>query len=139
MCDLISFGVLPALIVYMMFDKTFIVGVFATIYVLCALIRLSYFNVLEYERQEKSTQQRKKYLGVPVTTVAILFPMIYLISYKAPFIAKGIYLAFLLFLSGGFVSNIEIKKPERLGKILMVIVGIIECIFLLIIAGVDLV
>ena len=35
------------------------------VYVLCALIRLGYFNVDEEERQEKSDEGRKYYKGMP--------------------------------------------------------------------------
>ena len=49
--DLICFGVLPALFGYMASGKTYLGFLAGCLYVLCALIRLAYFNVLEEERQ----------------------------------------------------------------------------------------
>ena len=51
--DLISFGVLPAVFVYMISGKNAFVGVTAALFVLCALIRLAYFNILYNRKQEK--------------------------------------------------------------------------------------
>ena len=52
LCDLICFGVLPALMVYILNGRSGIALVVCSLYVLCALIRLAYFNVLEEERQD---------------------------------------------------------------------------------------
>ena len=51
MCDLISFGVFPGLFVYCLLDRSLIGAVVCALFVLCALIRLSFFNVLEQARQ----------------------------------------------------------------------------------------
>ena len=55
-----------------------IVNVIAALYVLCALIRLAYFNVLEEDRQKETDEAREKYLGIPVTTIAIILPAMYI-------------------------------------------------------------
>ena len=77
--DLISFGVFPGIFVYIISGKQTPVGVIAALFVLCALIRLAYFNVLEEERQRMTSEKRESYLGVPVTTIAILLPAVYLL------------------------------------------------------------
>lgn len=61
--DLISFGVLPSIFVYMISDKNVFTGLVASIFLLCALIRLSYFNVLEGERQQMTEERRKSLSG----------------------------------------------------------------------------
>ena len=61
-CDFYSLGGSPVRIV--------ICGV----YVLCALIRLAWFNVDEEARQDFDTGRRKVYLGLPVTSAAGIFP-----------------------------------------------------------------
>ena len=55
--DLVCFGVLPAVIVNYQTEEKYALFV-CGMYVLAALIRLSYFNVTEEERQEKSTEKR---------------------------------------------------------------------------------
>lgn len=72
--DLVSFGVLPGVFVYMITGKNAAVGLICALFVLCALIRLAYFNVLEEKRQEQTDRRCRSFLGVPVTTSAILLP-----------------------------------------------------------------
>ena len=56
--DLVCFGVLPAIIVYSL-GGTWVRTVACAVYVLCALIRLAWFNVDEEERQEKEREPPK--------------------------------------------------------------------------------
>ncbi len=128
--DLISFGILPGVFVYMISDKSVFSGVSASLFVLCALIRLAYFNVLEEERQKHTEEKRKSYLGVPVTTIAMLLPVVYLI-YDYRICKKIICFPILLLLTGiGYISPIEIKKPGVIGKTGIIILGILEVIVL---------
>lgn len=135
--DLISFGVLPAIFVYMISERNAIAGVIAALFALCALIRLAYFNVLEEERQNETTERRKSFLGVPVTTVAILLPIVYMVyDYK---ICKSTvcFLILLLLLGTGFLTPVEIKKPGRLGKLCLMIVGLLEALGMFLFLGWD--
>ena len=59
--DLICFGALPALFTYHIGGKHYITFLASCFYLLCTLIRLAYFNVLEEERQETETGKRKWY------------------------------------------------------------------------------
>ena len=52
--DLICFGVLPALFTYNISGKRYSGLLAGCLYLLCALIRLAYFNVLEEERQQRN-------------------------------------------------------------------------------------
>ncbi|MEE1304480.1 MAG: CDP-alcohol phosphatidyltransferase family protein [Agathobacter sp.] len=126
--DLVSFGVLPAIIVYMISGKNPLAGAIAAAYTLCALIRLAYFNVLEEERQKQTTESRKSYLGVPVTTIAIFLPAFYVLFDEK--IIKNIawLLALLAVTAIGFITPVNIKKPKIVGKICIVVVGIVEAI-----------
>lgn len=54
------------------------------LYILAAMIRLAYFNVTEEERQKTEDGARKYYTGVPVTSAALIFPMIQLIQFIVP-------------------------------------------------------
>lgn len=83
----------------------------AVLFVLCALIRLAYFNVLEEERQRQTTESRKSYLGVPVTVIAVFLPAVYLLyDYR---LCKGWFcFPLLLAVMGiGYLLPVEIKKP----------------------------
>lgn len=128
MCDLISFGVLPAIFVYMITGERIAVGVLACAYTLCGLIRLAFFNVQEFERQKQTEGKRETYLGVPITTSAILMPLVYLMYYEVDAIGTIIFPIALLVLGIGFVAGKEIKKPNRYGKIALIFIGILEII-----------
>lgn len=126
--DLISFGVLPAVFVYMLSEKDVVTGVIASLYTLCALIRLAYFNVLEEDRQKATAEKRTSYLGVPVTTIAILLPAFYMLfDFEVLKHTIG-FCALLIAVAVGFILPINIKKPKIIGKICLVVVGIIEMV-----------
>ena len=84
LCDIVCFGVVPAVILYFSGVNT-IGGIAALIfYVLCALIRLSFFNVLETKRQMQEDGCAKSYRGLPETTSAIILPAAYLAGLWVP-------------------------------------------------------
>ena len=80
LCDLVSFGVFPAVLLYCAGVQTFVGILILLLYVLCALIRLAFFNVLEINRQKTETGCAKAYRGLPVTSSAIIFPFFALLS-----------------------------------------------------------
>jgi len=137
MCDLLSFGVLPSIFVYMIYEKNLIIGVLACAYTLCGLIRLAYFNVQEFERQKVTNERREVYLGLPITSSAIILPLAYLLYSKVEFIGLWIFTLIIILLGSGFVAGIEIKKPNLAGKIIMIVVGILEMIGVFILSGAD--
>lgn len=137
--DLISFGVLPAIFVYRIANENLWVGVVCAAFVLCALIRLAYFNVLEEERQRQTTEKRKSYLGVPVTVVAVALPLVYLL-YKERICKTCIWFPILLIVMGaGYLMPFEIKKPGIIGKMIMIVLGILEGIGLFFFMGGDII
>lgn len=137
--DMISFGVLPAIFVYMIMEKNILIGALIIIYTLCGLIRLAYFNVQEYERQKQTDKNREVYLGVPITSSAIVIPLGYLVYTKVNMVGLWIFPVITFILAIGFIAGIEIKKPNAFGKIAMIIVGIFEIVGVICFTGVDLV
>ncbi len=78
--DFVSFGLLPAMIGYSVGMKTWYYVIVLCLYVLCALIRLAYYNVTEEERQQQTTERRKFFEGLPVTNSALIFPVFFSFS-----------------------------------------------------------
>ncbi len=129
--DLISFGVLPGMFVYMISGRNTFSASVASVFILCALIRLAYFNVLEEERQQQTDEKRKSYLGVPVTTIAVLLPAVYLL-YDFQLLRNIICFPLLLLCMGtGCLLPVEIKKPGALGKTGILLLGFVEVLGLL--------
>ena len=125
LCDLICFGVFPAIIGYGIGIRN-VFGLFCMfIYVLSALIRLSYFNVIEEERQNKTTEKRKNYQGLPVTTVAIIIPAVFLLKLVNGIPFLTIYPMILLLLAAAFTLNFKVKKPRGKEVTIMISMGII--------------
>lgn len=124
--DLVCFGVLPAVIVLNLNRQNGMVPGISAVYVLCALIRLAYFNVDEQNRQRESTASREIYYGMPVTLSALFLPFLYgllcLFSRRS-----NIFLAVLLFVMAVlFLMPFPLKKPKIIGKLCVVLCGVAE-------------
>ena len=84
LCDVVCFGVVPAIILYFSgVDEIWGIA-FLIFYVLCAVIRLAFFNVLETKRQRSEGGCAKAYRGLPVTTAAIILPACFLVGLVLP-------------------------------------------------------
>lgn len=135
--DLVSFGVLPGVFVYMISGKNAVAGLISALFVLCALIRLAYFNVIEEERQRQTSGRRKSFQGVPVTTAAIFLPAVYLLYHFRICRTITCFPALLVLMGIGYLLPVEIKKPGFLLKVGLLILGIFEAIGILFFIGVE--
>lgn len=125
LCDLVCFGVFPGILGYS-FGFNYGLGLIsAIVIVLAAVIRLGYFNTVEQERQQTTTEKRHEYRGLPVTTVAIILPIIYIAKGLVgkdlfPFIFQVCLIIIgLLFL----IKKFRVRKPQLLGVILLILIG----------------
>lgn len=134
LCDLVCFGVLPCFIGYAAgMTNALYIPVFC-LFVLAALIRLAYFNVTEEERQQKTTEKRKNYLGLPVTSSSLIFPatimLIFIDSIKQNCM-EYIYLGVLVVTAALFVvKSLKVRKPGFKGIMVMVALGTVIAIVL---------
>ena len=124
LCDLISFGVLPLAIGYGIGLSGFVFYLSFVLYLLCAIIRLAYFNVDEAKRQKDEGGRRKVYLGLPVTTAAIIFPAIFGFHSLFGTIMPVLYQIALYGCAAAFVIKFKLTKPNKKGIPLLVAVGI---------------
>ena len=121
--DLICFGVLPSLIIYHCSTQHNIYKVVSAIFVLCALIRLAWFNVDEEIRQSQESGSRQTYLGLPVTTSALIIPFIVGLGCISKLDLVNVYPWVLLVVGAAFLTPFKTKKPHLLGKIIMMLLG----------------
>lgn len=111
LCDVISFGVFPAVLSYHMGADGILGIVCMCTYVLCAVIRLAYFNVLEANRQRREAGCNKTYRGLPVTTISVIYPVFYLLRGVMPETVFTAALHGLLLLTAFlFVLDFSVKK-----------------------------
>lgn len=129
LCDCVCFGVTPAVIAYHMgLNSVWGIAVEA-IFVLCGVTRLAYFNVLEeLKHQNPPEKPEKKYFhGLPITTITIIFPVVYLfhplVSHEIFTIIVAIMLLVVAFL---YIFDFKIKKPGNgVIAVLMVFVAVV--------------
>ena len=113
LCDVVSFGVFPAFVCYCMGVDGVLGLVCVCLYSLCALIRLAFFNVLETKRQQVEEGCNKYYRGLPVTSISIIFPLIYLVRGIFPAEAFVVVLhGMLLVVAFLFVLDFKVKKVD---------------------------
>lgn len=133
LADLICFGVLPGVIVYRISGF----GLWLSgLYALCALIRLAWFNVDEEERQSRCDGPREVYLGLPVTTSALLLPALLALLQLRGRPLAGAGTALLAGMGVAFLTPFRLKKPQLPGKLGMLLCGCGTLVLLLL--GVEL-
>ena len=118
LCDVVCFGVFPAIWLY--FSGVNSIGGIAALvfYVLCAVIRLAFFNVLETKRQMSEEGCAKSYRGLPVTSAAIILPFFYLMGLWIPVSIMNVIYYILPVLTGVlFIADFSIPKID-IAKIL---------------------
>ena len=138
LCDLVCFGVLPAAVgIRLVASATLlnraVVWGLGGLYILCALIRLAYFNVTEETRQSTETGRRTHYQGVPVTTAAMIFPLTFCVaelvsSPGSPIaaLAPWLYPLLLLVTAIAFITPVQVRKPHKTGIVIMGVIGVCE-------------
>lgn len=129
--DIICFGVLPAVIVYIISNGSITGICMSGIYLLCSLIRLAYFNVDEEERQSQTQAPREFYLGLPITTAALVLPALVGLGNIFSFPLDIISPIALLLIAIAFITPLHLKKPTLTGKILLLLCGAAELVLLL--------
>ncbi len=133
LCDLICFGVFPALLANCVVDGPFwasagqwITKIGGALFVLAAVIRLGFYNVKEIQRQKETDENRKYFQGLPVTSSALLFPLIFAVTNvmnKSPEKASVAYVVMLYVAAFLMVWDIKVKKPGLKEIIVMAILG----------------
>ena len=121
LCDVVCFGVLPIVICHCLGIKKPLGVLILALYGVASVIRLAYFNVTEEKRQEETEQAREYYQGLPITSMAIILPFLYLM--RVHIHIEFVYvLHFTVAIVGVlFISNIRVKKPKNPVVVLMVI------------------
>ena len=113
LCDLVSFGVFPAFLCFGLGVSGTAGSVIVFFYCLCAVIRLAFFNVLEEKRQRVEDGCNKEYRGLPVTSISIILPIMYILKFwltDAAFV-MGLHIV-LIAVAILFVLDFSMKKPD---------------------------
>lgn len=136
LCDVICFGVFPALICYRMGVNGVLGGVIIAMYCTCSVIRLAYFNVLEARRQREESGLMKYYHGLPITSMSIVLPILYFVQ-KMFIQNNGTTFTILLHVALAmvgmlFVIDFRVRKPSN--KELGIIVAVVAIALMFVLA-----
>lgn len=132
LCDAVCFGVLPAIIGYSVGMKSLADIPILIIFPLCAVIRLAYFNVAEEDRQKKTDDVRKVYEGLPVTSVALILPLLY--SFHKDIgseLFPVVYGIALFLIALAFITRFKVKKPSMKTMLCFIVIGAAELVWML--------
>ena len=131
LCDLICFGIFPAIIGWGLGIHSWIGIVGMVFFVLCGVIRLAYFNVQEEIRQQQTSAKREYYQGLPITTSGALAPLCLMGTLAACGNFQIVYTVFLFVVGAMFVIDFPVKKPHgiMMGVLLVIDIAIFVSLF----------
>ena len=115
--DVVSFGLFPAFFCWCMGVKGLPGMLLLFFYCTAGVIRLAFFNVLEAKHQKSEGGSNKVYRGLPITSISMIFPLVWLLR---PLLSADAFLLVLHLMLGIvgflFILDIPIKKPN-IGKL----------------------
>ncbi len=126
--DVFSFVAFPIVILMKIGHQLYYLPI-AVIYAIFGVARLAYFNINTADENKAV----KYYTGLPVTVSALIFPLIYLLSY----LIKDdtftiIYNIVALLVAILFVLKFKIKKPNVVSSIILFLIAVVVTIVLLV-------
>ena len=126
LCDVICFGVFPAMICYLLGVRGTLGGIAIGYYCLCAVMRLAFFNVLETNRLTDLAAGEKVYHGLPVTSVSVILPLTFLLDFVVP---DGLFtplLTIMLFVTATcFILDFRMKRPRP--AVIGLLIAVVAC------------
>ena len=130
LCDLLSFGVCPAVLFYMLGMRSFLDMALLGGYCLCCVIRLGYFNVLALEAELGT---KGDFHGLPVVCLDVMVPVVYLLFRLIP----DAYALWVLRLAAAvfgflYILDFKVKKPVLWKFIAMGAVVVVPTVILFI-------
>lgn len=123
LCDVVCFGVFPIVLCYQLGMRKVYSIILLIFYGLAGVIRLGYFNVMETKRQSETAENRKYYQGLPITSMAVALPLLFLLEPLC--VSSFVLLLHMLVLVVGilFITDFQFRKPTN--KELTVLVAVV--------------
>ena len=125
LCDVICFGATPAVIGYSIGATAWWQTALLTAFVLCGVIRLAYFNVMEGSRQKKTDEKLRSYKGLPITCAALIVPLVMCFGKIAGDAMPTVYSIALAITGACYIAPFTVKKPGKRGTVIMLVLGVI--------------
>ena len=114
LCDVVCFGAFPALICYLLGVRGFFGMTIIALYCVASVIRLAFFNVMEMNNALVTEDGEKFYRGLPITSMAVALPLVFMIQFFVPDSVFVICLHLLLMVVGlMFIVDFKFRKPSN--------------------------
>lgn len=132
LCDVVCFGAFPVAICFHSGMSSVLGMAILAFYCLAGLIRLAYFNVQEEQRQQETSEKRRYYCGLPITSIAVILPLIYVSSallrqYYLPVLHLGMLITGIL-----FVLNFRFRKPNNKELAFIIIIVSVAVLYMVV-------
>lgn len=136
LCDMVCFGILPIIICFKSGMNHVYSIVILVLYALAGLIRLAYFNVMEEKRQQETDEDKKYYRGLPITSMAIALPVLFVVSPLFPDHRFFVAVLHMLVIAVGtlFIVNFKLRKPSA-AEVVMITGVVAAAVVILIFIG----
>lgn len=115
LCDVVAFGAFPSLLCYCMGVKGSLGMLAIGFYCICGVIRLAYFNVVETNNFFSEEEHEKVYHGLPITSIAVILPVLYLLHFVLPYTFPVLLMVMLFAVGTLFIADFKMKKPSKQG------------------------
>lgn len=124
LCDVVAFGAFPGLLCYCLGVRGSPGMLAIGFYCICGVIRLAFFNVIETNNFFSEEEHEKVYHGLPITSIAVILPLVFLLRFAVATHAFILILMVMLFGTGAlFIADFKMKKPSN--KVLALLVLIV--------------
>ena len=129
LADTFNFVALPVVIMLSLGLNSVIDLVIYTLFILCGISRLGFFNV-----HASLDNPVKYYSGLPVTSTAIIYPVIGLLHSHIPETTFGIiYIGVTLLTAFLFVTKIKVPKFKGIAYVIIPVIAALLAVLLLVI------
>lgn len=122
--DVVSFIVLPVVLIFKLAGFTWYAAVAAVLYSVFGIARLAYFNVCQEENEDKDSPI-KYYTGMPVTYAALIFPIVYLLHLYFNTEVTALFMCIAMeIMAVLFILKIKFIKPGKKGYIFLMLLAV---------------
>lgn len=122
--DVVSFIVLPVVLIVKLAGFTWYAAVAAVLYSVFGIARLAYFNVCQEENEDKDSPI-KYYTGMPVTYAALVFPLVYLLHLYFNTEVTALFMCIAMeIMAVLFILKIKFIKPGKKGYIFLMLLAV---------------
>ena len=129
LCDIVCFGIFPIILGYQLgMCKIYSLMILA-FYGVAGVIRLAYFNVMEEKRQSETSENRKYYQGLPITSMSVIMPLLFMVSVFFP--GFGCLHFAMLLVGFLFILDFRFRKPTNRELVILVAVVAVAVLFIL--------